>query len=105
MSTPPKTLESLISQSPVPVLVDFSAQWCGPCHAIKPIIKQLAQEHAQSLKVVIVDVDAQPHLAQRFRIQAVPTLILFHQGKPLWRQSGVLPLAQLKQNLKPYLSL
>jgi thioredoxin 1 len=97
-----KSFTELISSPGMPVLVDFYADWCGPCKAMAPILQQVAARHQGKLKVIKVDVDRNPAAAQQFRVQGIPTLILFHQGKPVWRQSGVVPEPQLNQALASY---
>ena len=98
-----KSFNELISAPGMPVLVDFYADWCGPCKTMAPILQQVAAEHAGKVKVIKVDVDKNPAAAQQFRVQGIPTLILFHQGKPVWRQSGAMPANQLSQVLKQHL--
>lgn len=97
-----KSFAELISSPGMPVLVDFYADWCGPCKAMAPILQQVAAQHEGKLKVIKVDVDRNPAAAQQFRVQGIPTLILFHQGQPVWRQAGVVPEPQLNQVLAGY---
>lgn len=83
-----------------PVLVDFSAEWCGPCKAMAPILKDVKKEMDNNVKIIKVDVDKNPQAAQKFQVRGVPTLILFKEGKLLWRQSGVVPANQLTNIIK-----
>lgn len=85
-----------------PVLVDFSAEWCGPCKQLKPILEQLKSKIGDSAKIIKIDVDKNKSLSDQFQIRSVPTLILFKDGKSVWRQSGVVPVHTLEGIIKQY---
>jgi len=89
-------------KSKTPVLVDFSAEWCQPCKIQKPILQRLAKEEAGNVKIITIDVDRNPAIAQKYRIMSVPTLALFKNGEMLYRQSGVHQIGQLKQLISKY---
>jgi thioredoxin 1 len=78
-----------------PVLADFHATWCGPCKQLSPIIEEIAVDLKGKIKVIKIDIDKNQKAAEVYQIKGVPTMILFHKGKILWKQSGVMP----KQNI------
>ena len=83
------SFEQLVLQSNRPVLVDFWAQWCGPCRMLAPIVESLAKQYAGAAQVVKLNVDDNPSAVQRYRIQAIPTLVLFQNGEEKDRMIGV----------------
>ncbi|WP_178985555.1 thioredoxin [Winogradskyella helgolandensis] len=89
----------------VPVLVDFFAEWCGPCKAQSPIIKALAQEVNGKVRVIKIDIDKNQAVAQRYNVRGVPTLVLFKEGQIVWRQSGVQSKEQLIGIIKQHTSV
>lgn len=97
------TFEQEVLQSDKPVIVDFWAEWCGPCHAVAPVLERLAARHAGSLKVVKVDVDRSPGLAARFQTSSIPLLVLVRDGVELERIVGAQPLPALEAFLAPHL--
>lgn len=94
----------IAEQASIPVIVDFWAAWCGPCRMVSPVLDQLARERAGKVKLVKVDVDHAPGLARRFRIQAVPTLMVIVKGKVVAEQAGAAPAPALRSWLDGALS-
>ncbi|MDB5196067.1 MAG: thioredoxin [Flaviaesturariibacter sp.] len=86
-----------------PVLVDFYAEWCGPCKTMAPILKQAKDELGDAVTILKIDIDRNRPVATHFGIQGVPTLILFRKGAVKWRQSGVMPASSLVQTVKQHL--
>ena len=98
------SFELTIKNADTPVLVDFYADWCGPCKALAPTLEAVAEEHAGNLAVVKVDIDDNPELATRFNIQSIPTLIVFNGGEAKKTLKGLLPKAALLDELAPFLA-
>ena len=97
-----ETFKDLLN-SKQPVLVDFHATWCGPCKLMAPELQRFAKSHTDKLRVIKIDIDKNQNAAQQYNIQGVPTLILFKEGKVLWRQSGAMSARQIDQAVKPHL--
>lgn len=86
-----------------PVLVDFFAEWCNPCKMLAPILVSVKEELGENIKIVKIDVDKNQQLAANYQVRGVPTLILFREGKELWRQSGVMQKHELVSLLQNYM--
>jgi thioredoxin 1 len=89
--------------APTPTLVDFYATWCGPCKTMSPVLDELKKVYGDKIRVIKIDVDKNPAIADQFKIRGVPTFMLFKQSKMLWRESGAFPLSTLKQKIGGYL--
>ena len=97
------TFQDEVLDSSQPVLVDFTAVWCGPCKMLDPVVKQLAQDWTGKAKVVKLDVDHNPNLAIEYQVMGVPTLMLFVKGQPIERVSGYQPKDRLEKKFTPHL--
>lgn len=87
-------------QSEKPVLVDFFATWCGPCQVLAPVLKQVKDQLGDQIKILKIDVDKNQALASQWQVRGVPTMVLYQNGKQLWRQSGVLSKEQILQAVR-----
>jgi thioredoxin 1 len=96
------TFETEVVQSDQPVLVDFWAPWCGPCHTVAPVIEALANEYDGKAKIAKLNVDENPQISQRFNVRSIPTLMVFKGGELVETAIGARPKAQLEQLLNQY---
>ena len=93
------TFDEQVLQSEKPVIVDFWAEWCGPCHAITPVLERIAEERADELTLVKVNIDEEQGLAMRYGIQSIPTVVLFKDGQPAAAAIGAQPKTALERSL------
>jgi thioredoxin 1 len=98
-----QTFDEELGSAELPILVDFWAEWCGPCKAVAPVLEKLAKDQAANLRIAKVDVDAQPGLARRFDVMSIPTMILFRDGKAVHKIVGAKGEGQLLADLAPHL--
>ncbi len=96
------SFKEIINQ-PMPVLVDFAADWCGPCKALAPILKEVKSTLKEQIKIIKIDVDKNQKMAAKLNVRGVPTLILYKEGKQVWRQSGVVPKNSIISKVKEFL--
>lgn len=98
-----QTSFSELIQSDIPILVDFSAEWCGPCKMLAPVLTDLKKKVGDKVKIVKIDIDKNQSLANSLKIQSVPTLIVFQKGESKWRQSGLMTAVQLESVLQKFM--
>ena len=99
----PGSFEELIRTHDKPILVDFWAEWCGPCRMVSPVVEQLAREWKGRITVIKINTDQKPEISARYNISGIPTIILFKNGKEAHRVSGALPLPALKSAFEKFL--
>jgi thioredoxin 1 len=92
-----ESFDQEVLQSDKPVIVDFWAEWCGPCHAVSPVLDRIASERVEELKLVKVNIDEQPAIAQRYGVASIPTIILFKDGEPAAATIGAQPKSQIER--------
>jgi thioredoxin 1 len=100
MKVTTSTFEAEVVKSAIPVVADFWAEWCGPCRMIAPVLKELAKDYKDKLKVAKINVDEEPDLASRFGIQSIPTLLFFKGGQMVKQQIGAVPRPILEKIVK-----
>ncbi|MFN8380011.1 MAG: thioredoxin [Anaerolineae bacterium] len=99
-----QSFEKDVLKSSTPVLVDFWAEWCGPCRMLSPIVEQLAGEYSGKLRVVMLDADASPDVVMSYGVMGLPTLILFKNGEPVARITGYQPKDRIVKQIQPHLN-
>jgi thioredoxin 1 len=92
-----------VIQSETPVLVDFSAEWCGPCKMLAPVLSEVKKRVGDKVKIIKIDIDKNPKLAASFKVQSVPTMIVFQNGEAKWRQSGLMTAVALEGVLEQFM--
>ncbi|MFA5565033.1 MAG: thioredoxin [Acidimicrobiia bacterium] len=97
------TFDEEIGAADEPVLVDFWAEWCGPCKVVAPILEEIAEEQPEKIRVAKLNVDDHPGIARRYEVMSIPTMILFKDGQPAHRIVGAKPKTQLLNELNPHL--
>ncbi len=100
----PTSFNQLIQQSKLPVVVDFWAEWCGPCKMVSPSLERIAKEYSGKLLVVKINVDEKPHIAAQYQIQSIPTIMMFQNGQAVMRLVGAQPYESLKRQIQRALS-
>jgi len=103
INTSDRTFDTDVLQNETPVLVDFWAPWCGPCHMIAPVVEELAKDYSGRLTVVKLNVDENPNTAQKYQVMGIPTLILFKGGEPVERFVGYMPKEDLARRVEAVL--
>lgn len=98
METKSETFTEILN-SDTPVLLDFYADWCGPCQTLSPILKEIATEMGDKVRILKIDVDKNQAIAGQYNISGIPTMVLFKAGKQIWRTSGVLPKSQIIEQI------
>ncbi len=91
-----------LTKSDHPTLVDFSAEWCGPCKMMAPILEELKSRVGDNVRILKIDIDKNPQVATAFQVNSVPTLMMFKAGKVVWRQAGVVPVEYIKRVVDQY---